>query len=204
MNTVVYKDQMIEPSKVVCVGRNYVAHIEELNNEVPTEPVVFVKPNSAISNRLRVNSEESIHYEAELSFVIVDHQLAGVGFGIDLTKRETQLVLKEKGLPWERAKAFDGSAVFSKFVEFRNDPSNLRLELEINRQLTQAGGCQMMLYQPLDLVDHISDFMSFGDGDILMTGTPSGVGAIKPEDYFVGRIFDGDRLLVEHSWHAQP
>lgn len=203
MNTVVYKDQTIKPSKVVCVGRNYVAHIEELNNEVPTQPVVFVKPNSAISNSLRANTDEPIHYEAEISFVIVDHQLAGVGFGVDLTKRETQLVLKEKGLPWERAKAFDGSAVFSKFVAFNNDMSNLRLELEINGHLTQAGGCQMMLYQPSDLVDHISEFMSFEDGDILMTGTPSGVGPINPDDYFVGRIFDGDQLIVEHSWHAQ-
>jgi len=202
MNSINYNNQRIKPSKVVCIGRNYAAHIEELKNEVPDQPVVFVKPNSAISNDLRSSAQEEIHYEGEISFLIIDKKLTAVGFGLDLTKRQTQSKLKEKGLPWERAKAFDGAAVFSEFIEIQGKVSGLRLELEINGQIIQQGGCGLMLNQPAELVTEVSAFMSFEDGDILMTGTPKGVGIVNRGDVFTGRIFDVGKLLVEKQWQA--
>jgi len=200
MNLINYRNQQLQPSKVVCIGRNYVAHIEELNNEVPDQPVIFLKPNSAISNQLQINRNEPIHFEAEISFLIIDNQLAAVGVGLDLTKRKTQTILKFKGLPWERAKAFDGSAVFSDFVDLKSITNNLRLELEINGQLVQQGRVGLMLNKPIELIAEVASFMSFENGDILMTGTPSGVGVINEGDLFIGKIFDGDSLLVEHKW----
>jgi 2-keto-4-pentenoate hydratase/2-oxohepta-3-ene-1,7-dioic acid hydratase in catechol pathway len=188
---------------VVCIGRNYAAHIEELDNEVPDQPVIFVKPNSAVTKQLRIGSTEPIHYESEISFLIIDGQLNGVAFGLDLTKRQTQTTLKAKGLPWERAKAFDGAAVFSDFVNIPKGLKRLRLELEINGQLTQHGGVNLMLNKPLELVSEIETFMSFEDGDIMMTGTPSGVGIVSKGDVFVGKIFDADSLLVQQKWRVQ-
>ncbi|MFT6407182.1 MAG: 2-keto-4-pentenoate hydratase/2-oxohepta-3-ene-1,7-dioic acid hydratase in catechol pathway, partial [Arenicella sp.] len=119
------------------------------------------------------------------------------------TKRQTQTTLKAKGLPWERAKAFDGAAVFSDFVNTPKVLQNLRLELEINGQLRQKGGVNLMLNKPLELVAEIQAFMSFEDGDILMTGTPSGVGIVSKGDVFVGRIFDADSLLVQQQWRVE-
>jgi 2-keto-4-pentenoate hydratase/2-oxohepta-3-ene-1,7-dioic acid hydratase in catechol pathway len=203
MNSISYLNQVLHPSKVVCIGRNYTAHIEELNNQIPDQPVVFVKPNSAVTKQLRVGSTEPIHYESEISFLIIDGQLNGVAFGLDLTKRQTQTKLKAKGLPWERAKAFDGAAVFSDFVNTPKVLQNLRLELEINGQLRQKGGVNLMLNKPLELVAEIQAFMSFEDGDILMTGTPSGVGIVSKGDVFVGRIFDADSLLVQQQWRVE-
>ena len=192
----------LTPSKVVCVGRNYVGHIKELDNSTPSEPVVFIKPNSAISNELVLKIGDEVHYEAELAFIIECGKLAGVGFGLDLTKRKVQDSLKSKGLPWERAKAFDQSAVFSEFVTVPEDISKLRLELEINGQLKQQGGCSMMLYQPKDLINEINSFMTLEDGDVLMTGTPAGVGRIHAGDEFVGKVFDAEKALLEVRWRA--
>ena len=111
MKTIQLNNKAITPSKIVCIGRNYVEHIKELDNETPSEPVIFCKPNSAISDEIDLDKNDEIHYEGEICFVVMNNQLAGVGFGLDLTKREVQSKLKTKGLPWERAKAFDGSAV---------------------------------------------------------------------------------------------
>ena len=116
MNTVVVGNRVVVPSKVVCVGRNYVAHIKELNNEIPEDMVLFIKPNSAISDVLKSFHHEAIHYEAELCFLFEGGVFIAVGLGLDLTKRSLQSELKAKGLPWERAKAFDGSAVMSQFI----------------------------------------------------------------------------------------
>ena len=122
MNAIVLKNIEIFPSKVVCIGRNYMEHIKELNNEIPEDMVFFIKPNSAISNKLVFpKNQNSCHYEAEISFLIEDNKITAVAFGLDLTLREVQNKLKEKGLPWERAKAFDGAAVFSKFISFNDD-----------------------------------------------------------------------------------
>ena len=145
MNNIQIEDKTLQPSKVVCIGRNYAAHIEELNNAVPDQPVIFIKPNSAISNEIQLNSGEEIHYEGEISFVIKNNKISAVGFGLDLTKRAVQSKLKAKGLPWERAKSFDGSALFSEFKTLHGSVENLRLELHINGELIQRGGCYLSL-----------------------------------------------------------
>lgn len=188
------------PSKIVCIGRNYAAHIAELDNPVPERPVLFIKPASAIGDQVRTVPGELLHYEAEITLLIEAGVIAGVGFGLDLTKRDLQALLKAKGLPWERAKAFDGAAVFSGFVPFRGDPGGLRLEFFINDALVQAGGVAMMLTQPAALLAEIADNFTLQDGDLVMTGTPSGVGPVIAGDRYVGRVFDGDRLLVEGVW----
>lgn len=203
MNTVIFDGQEILPSKVVCIGRNYVEHIAELNNDMPSEPVIFSKPNSAISKQLYARGDGQLHYESELSFIVEQGALAGVGFGLDLTKRDVQSTLKAKGLPWERAKAFDNSAVFSDFVRCYTDLANLKLELRINDLLVQQGGYDLMIYKPQTIVAEIAGFMTLEDGDIVMTGTPKGVGAFSENDEFTGRVYAGDELLLEQSWTAK-
>jgi len=199
-NTITFEEEIYTPSKVVCIGRNYVDHIEELNNEIPTEPVIFLKPNSAISEQLAIHNTDEIHYEGELSLLIIDGKAVGVGFGLDLTKRQVQTTLKAKGLPWERAKAFDQSATFSRFVTLTQPISTLRMELFINEELIQSADCGLMLNKPDDLLADISSFLTLEDGDIVMTGTPKGVGQVHSEDLFIGKIFSDDKLLVEHTW----
>jgi len=200
MKSIQYEGTLIQPTKIVCVGRNYVAHIEELNNMVPDQPVIFIKPNSAISKQIHITTDEDIHYEGEISFLIKNKQISAVGFGLDLTKRTVQSQLKEKGLPWERAKAFDGSAIFSEFKMLESNVENLRLELHINDNLIQHGGCDLMLFKPDDILKDVSRFLSLEDGDIIMTGTPAGVGKIHAGDMFLGKIYNKDQLLVEQSW----
>ena len=192
--------ERIYPSKIVCIGRNYVDHIVELGNEIPKEPVIFLKPNSAISTEIHAGASEAIHYEGEMTFVVSDGELKGVGFGLDLTKREIQSALKAGGLPWERAKAFDGAAVFSEFVSCNGDVSHLRLELHINGRLIQKGGYDLMINKPDDILLEIGSFMTLEEGDLIMTGTPAGVGRLKPGDRFAGKIFENDTLLVETHW----
>lgn len=191
---------MINPSKILCIARNYVEHIKELDNEIPTQPALFMKPPSAIADEIYFDKKDAIHYEGEICFIVRDNQLSQVGFGLDLTKREIQSQLKAKGLPWERAKAFDGSAVFSEFVALDGEIKDLRLELFINGKLTQHGGCDLMLYQPEEILREIQSFCTLVDGDIIMTGTPKGVGAIHKGDEFIGKIFSQQELLVEKTW----
>lgn len=200
---VVFDSLEIAPSKIVCVGRNYVDHINELNNERPHEPVVFIKPNSAIADELYSDHTEQIQFEAELSFVVWNNRLSGVAVGFDLTKRDIQTQLKEKGLPWERAKAFDNSAVFSRFVSFTGDIADLELQMCVNNVPVQHAACELMIYKPAYLYAHISNFMTFVDGDVLMTGTPEGVNSFKNGDRFTGRVYAGRTLLIEKSWTAR-
>ncbi|WP_458700570.1 fumarylacetoacetate hydrolase family protein [Sulfurospirillum sp. 1307] len=198
MKSVNYNQKKVKPSKIVCVGRNYVEHIKELGNEVPTSMVIFLKPNSSISDILST-CKDKIHYEAEISFLVENNSLKGVAVGLDLTKREIQSKLKEKGLPWERAKAFDGAALFSDFVDFE-DASSLHVRLYINDELVQDGGVELMMYKPKTILDEIQSFMSLEDGDIIMSGTPKGVGAVKSGDKFVGEILEGGKVLVKKEW----
>ena len=200
MNNISYQGQNIQPSKIVCIGKNYMAHIEELNSAVPDEPVIFMKPNSAISDEVIFDSEEEIHYEGEICLLIKDQQIAAVGFGLDLTKRQVQAKLKDNGWPWERSKAFDGSAQFSEFIPFSDKLESLRLELSINGELKQQGGYDLMLYKPDIILNEVKRIFTLEDGDIIMTGTPAGVGSINAGDEFVGKVFSGYELLVEHSW----
>lgn len=200
MKSVYLDGNQVFPSKIVCIGRNYVAHIEELGNEIPGEPVIFIKPNSAISSDIRSSESEEIHFEGELTLLIRSGEPIAVGFGLDLTKRELQSRLKASGLPWERSKAFDGAAIFSDFVTFGGNLEDLRLELDVNDSVVQQGGCELMLYKPAAIMNEIKSFLSFEDGDLVMTGTPAGVGPVNKGDRFTGRIFENDNLVVEGSW----
>jgi len=200
MKSVKLDGNEFQPSKIVCIGRNYVDHIKELGNEVPAQPVIFLKPNSAISAEIHSGKEDEIHFEGEISFMVIAGELAAVGFGLDLTKRDIQFKLKEKGLPWERSKAFDGSAIFSEFVTLDGEMAGLRLELHINDRLVQEGGYELMMNKPEAILTEVKSFLSFEDGDLIMTGTPKGVGPIRAGDKVNGRIFAGDNLLVEDVW----
>jgi 2-keto-4-pentenoate hydratase/2-oxohepta-3-ene-1,7-dioic acid hydratase in catechol pathway len=175
----------------------------ELDNQVPDQPVIFIKPNSAISAEIYSDQSEPVHYEGEICFLINSGRLSAVGFGLDLTKRGLQSYLKSKGLPWERSKSFDKSAVFTEFVDFNGDTDALRMELYINDKLVQHGGSDLMLNKPQQLLTDAKTFLSLEDGDILMTGTPEGVGPIVSGDKFHGRILQNLNLLIENFWVVQ-
>ena len=201
MNKILIDNKEIYPSKVFCIGRNYTEHIAELNNETPDEMVFFIKPNSAISNTLVFpKGNKSCHYEAEISFVIEKDKIVAVGFGLDLTLREVQTKLKTKGLPWERAKAFDKAAVFSEFKAFNGDINKLSIELFINDELKQNGNVSMMINKPSEIIKEANTFLSFEDGDIIMSGTPKGVGKFEIGDKFLGKILYEDKVLIQKEF----
>ncbi len=199
MGSIIYEGINIEPSKVVCVGRNYVEHIAELGNEVPSEMVIFNKPSTAIGKEFKYFTKDT-RFEGEISFVIGDGKIAGVGFGFDLTHADIQNRLKEKRLPWERAKAFDNSALFSHFVAFGGDINSLRFILYRNDTVAQEGGVELMIYKPLEIVEEIKSFMTLNDGDIIMSGTPKGVSTYNKGDRFTVTLYSNEQILLEYSW----
>ena len=199
MKKINFNNQKISPCKIVCVGRNYVEHIKELNNEIPNEPVYFIKPNSSISEEIVY--QNGLHYEGEISFLIKNKKIIGVGFGFDLTLRDIQTKLKQKGLPWERAKAFKGSAVFSDFIEI-DDISGLEVEVIKNNEVVQRGGIELMMYKPQFLVKDIDEIFGLDDFDIIMSGTPKGVGKVEEGDELIGRIYKNGQVLIEKSWRV--
>ncbi|HBK70656.1 MAG TPA: 2-hydroxyhepta-2,4-diene-1,7-dioate isomerase [Flavobacteriaceae bacterium] len=199
--------------KIICIGRNYAKHIEELANEKPTEPVVFLKPNSAILPKrmpffIPVWSND-IHYEVEILIKInrvgkfIDTKFAHkyydeIGLGIDFTDRELQAKLKAKGLPWEKAKAFDGSAVVGQFHpkdQFNLD--DLSFQLLKNEVVVQDGNTNAMLWKIDELISYVSQFFTLKKGDILFTGTPAGVGKVAPNDILIGKIEDNEVFSVK-------
>ncbi|MDE1264468.1 fumarylacetoacetate hydrolase family protein [Vibrio aestuarianus] len=197
-------EKRISPSKVLCIGRNYVEHIRELNNAIPEQMVVFNKPNTSITTTLTSFHQESLHYETEICFLVENGKYSAVGLGLDLTKRELQSKLKAKGLPWERAKAFDGSAVFSRFVPLDGiDINSLQLELFINCVRVQCGGVNQMLYSPATILEELKSYTSLRDGDVIMTGTPQGVGEVHRGDVFLGRLKSAQETLIEIEWLAE-
>ncbi|WP_025626555.1 fumarylacetoacetate hydrolase family protein [Vibrio parahaemolyticus] len=203
MSVIQVEEKKVEVGKVLCVGRNYVEHIHELDNAIPEQMVVFNKPSTSVSTILRSFHQEPLHYEAEICFLIKDGQYAAVGLGLDLTKRSLQSSLKKQGLPWERAKAFDGSAVFSRFVPLEGiDIHDLNLELLINCVRVQKGHVQQMLCPPFAILDELSSYTTLQDGDVVMTGTPQGVGEVHQGDVFLGRLKCGDVTLLEIEWMA--
>jgi len=202
LKTINYNNEQIAPNKVVCIGRNYVEHIKELNNEFKNDMVVFNKPNSAISDKLYFIND-NIRFEGEICFLIKNKQIEGIGFGLDLTDAEIQNKMKQKGLPWERAKAFDNSAVLSDFVKFDGDIKDIRMELFINDKLIQEATYDLMIYKPKNMLEEINSFMSFEDGDIIMSGTPKGVGYYKVDDIFKGKIYDKNNLILETNWQVK-
>jgi len=199
MKSLKFSSSFVTPSKVVCIGRNYVEHIKELHNETPDSMVVFNKPNSAISDTL-FYFDDTTRFEAEICFLIQNKKIAAVGVGLDLTKAKIQNRMKEKGLPWERAKSFDNSAVLSEFISFNGDLSSLRLEFYLNDVLTQFANYDLMIYKPQQMLEEIESFMSLEDYDIIMSGTPKGVGNYHIGDAFLARVFSSDTLLVEARW----
>ena len=183
--------------KIVCVGRNYAEHARELNNPVPEEPLLFIKPSTALVDlrqpiALR-GDRGPVHYETELAILIgqpltqatpdqVAAAIAGVGLGLDLTLRERQSQLKKLGHPWEIAKAFDGSCPLSPFVPFAviANIEDCQLQLEIDGELRQQGSSAQMLTPVLALIAYISQHFSLLPGDVVLTGTPPGVGVLEP------------------------
>ncbi len=203
MGEIQVEEKKVKVGKVLCVGRNYVEHIHELDNAIPEQMVVFNKPSSSISATLHSFHQETLHYEAEICFLIKNGQYAAVGLGLDLTKRGLQSTLKKQGLPWERAKAFDGSVVFSRFVPLEGiDINDLNLELLINCVHVQKGHVKQMLYPPFTILDELSSYTRLEDGDVVMTGTPKGVGEVHQGDVFLGRLKCGDVTLFETEWVA--
>jgi 2-keto-4-pentenoate hydratase/2-oxohepta-3-ene-1,7-dioic acid hydratase in catechol pathway len=201
MNTISLGDTNLTPSKVVCIGRNYVEHIKELGNEIPKNMVVFNKPNSAITDTLHYYGE-ACRFEGEICLLIQDGGVAGIGFGLDLTHADTQNTLKAKGLPWERAKSFDGSAVLSDFVSFEGDITCITFEMRINGKLVQHATYDLMMYKPTEMIAEINRFMTLEDGDIIMTGTPKGVGYYNVGDVFEAEVTCGGKSLLRVKWVA--
>ncbi|HZH73254.1 MAG TPA: fumarylacetoacetate hydrolase family protein [Mariniphaga sp.] len=190
--------------KIICIGRNYVAHARELNNEVPAEPVFFMKPDSSL---LRNNDPfyipewtNEVHHEIELVIRInrlgknIQEQFAhryydAIGLGIDFTARDVQDELKKKGLPWEKAKAFDKAAVIgAKFIKLSNlpDQNKIRFNLIINGNSIQSGDSNLMIFNFNQIISHISKYITLKIGDLIYTGTPAGVGPIKIGDHLEG------------------
>lgn len=192
----------ITPSKVVCIGRNYVEHIKELHNEMPENMVVFNKPNSAITDTLYFVND-SCRFESEICFLIESGAISGVGVGLDLTKADEQKYLKEKGLPWERAKGFDKAAVLSEFIPLSVTLESLKMSLHVNDKLQQHATYDLMIYKPLAMLEEIKSFMRLEDGDIIMSGTPKGVANYKLGDRFTCKLYSKDKLLLEARWIAQ-
>jgi 2-keto-4-pentenoate hydratase/2-oxohepta-3-ene-1,7-dioic acid hydratase in catechol pathway len=199
MNTITYNNKDIIPCKVVCIGRNYVEHIEELNNETPDTMVVFNKSNSAITDELSFFTSDT-RFEGEICFLIKNKQIDAIGFGLDLTKANIQNKMKEKGWPWERAKSFDKSAVFGKFIKFDGNIENISMKLYINDTLTQYATYDLMIYKPKEILEEINSFMTLQNGDIIMSGTPKGVNIYNIDDKFVGEIYCNDKLIVKSSF----
>ena len=203
MGSVVFNGQSVRPGKVVCVGKNYAAHIEEMASVPAENMVVFMKPETSIGNELFAALGEPLHYEGEICLLIQGGEVAGVGFGLDLTKRDTQTKLKAAGLPWERSKAFTGSALFSEFVTAPEDLSQLGVELTVDNELRQKGDVSLMLYPPDVILRELIQFLVLEDYDIVMTGTPAGVGAVQSGEHFSGRVLYGVHELVSGDWVAK-
>ena len=191
--------------KLICIGRNYTDHIKELDNERPTDPVVFLKPDTAILLKKQPffipDFSNDIHHEVEILVKInkvgkyIDKKFAHkyydeIGLGIDFTARDLQSDLKAKGLPWEKAKAFDGSAVIGNWLlktNFKN-LEDINFSLQKNNTLVQQGNTKLMLWKIDELIEYISKYFTLKIGDIIFTGTPSGVGRVEPNDILIGSI----------------
>jgi acylpyruvate hydrolase len=185
--------------KIICIGRNYSDHAKELNNAIPAEPVFFMKPDTALLKNkdpfYLPAFSANIHHEVELVLQIgkmgkhIEEQFAfkyidKIGVGIDFTARDLQDQCKEKGLPWEKAKAFDGSAPLGELLPFSTvkDPANISFHLEINGKIVQQGNSASMLFSFSQIIAYVSQFITLKTGDLIYTGTPSGVGPVKIGD----------------------
>lgn len=199
--------------KIICVGRNYAAHAAELQNEVPSDPVIFLKPETALllpRNPFFIpDFSDDVHYEAELVVRInrlgkhISPKFARkyydeISVGIDFTARDLQSKLKEKGLPWEKAKAFDGSAAVGKFVKLADlgNPDQYLFSLRQNGELKQEGDSSLMLFGIDELIAYVSTFFTLKIGDLIFTGTPAGVGKLAKNDRLELFLFEEKVLSV--------
>jgi 2-keto-4-pentenoate hydratase/2-oxohepta-3-ene-1,7-dioic acid hydratase in catechol pathway len=200
--------------KIICIGRNYVEHARELNNPLPQEPVIFLKPDTAIITRNRPffypEFSKDIHYEVELVLKMAKNgrhiqpkfarsYYEQIGIGIDFTARDLQQRQKEKGLPWEIAKAFDGAAPISTFVDLDTlqDASNINFHLLKNGEKVQDGRSELMIFNFDTLISYISKFITIKMGDLIFTGTPAGVGPVKIGDRLEAFIEDRKMLKCD-------
>lgn len=200
--------------KIFCIGRNYVAHAKELGNDVPDEPVIFMKPKSAL---LQAHTPfyypeftNELHYECELVLRIckngkyIQDRYASkyydaVTVGIDFTARDIQNELKEKGLPWEKAKSWDNSAVIGKWINMTDikNKKEIKFNLKKNKELVQEGNSNQMIFNFDSIVAHISNYFSVNIGDLIFTGTPAGVGECVVGDELEGYMDDAQLFTIE-------
>jgi 2-keto-4-pentenoate hydratase/2-oxohepta-3-ene-1,7-dioic acid hydratase in catechol pathway len=207
-------DSILPTGKVVCIGRNYAEHARELNNPIPKTPILFMKPATALvpfGPDFSIPADSgSVHHELEMALLVGSslhkdepgnylHAIAGVGLAIDLTLRDIQSQLKEKGQPWEVAKAFDGSCPCSAFVAASQftDLQNIELELQRNGVTQQIGNTGDMIFPVAELLASICKHFSLQAGDVVLTGTPAGVGPLQAGDQLTARL--GNYLQVESS-----
>ncbi|MCC7333295.1 MAG: fumarylacetoacetate hydrolase family protein [Flavobacteriales bacterium] len=198
--------------KIICIGRNYTEHAKELNNNMPDEPIFFMKPDTAlIQSRnpfVYPSFSKDIHHEVEIVVKInkigkhIEEKFAHtyyneISVGVDFTARDIQQICKEKGLPWEKAKSFDGSAPVGKFVAIQNfeNINNINFSLYINGEPKQQGNTKDMVFTINQLISYVSKFVTLKIGDIIFTGTPSGVGPIKIGDK-IECFLEGKNLLT--------
>lgn len=196
--------------KIICIGRNYAEHAKELGNEIPENPVIFMKPDTAVKKKgsdfYIPEFSEDIHYELEVVLKIskggkyiqeekADNYFDEIGLGIDFTARDLQSQLKAKGLPWELAKGFDGSAVISEFYKKENfDLKNLNFSLIKNKEEVQNGNTSLMLFSPEKIIAFVSQYFTLRVGDLIFTGTPKGVGSVSENDILQG-FLEGEKVI---------
>ncbi len=198
--------------KIICVGRNYADHAKELNNEVPKEPVIFLKPETAVVPKKMPffipDFSEEVHYEAEVVVRInrlgkhIQEEFAHkyynqVTLGVDFTARDVQQKCKEKGLPWEKAKAFDGSAIVGKMIDKNElDINDLNFHLEVNEKTVQSANTSEMLFSVDKIIAYVSKYFTLKIGDLIFTGTPAGVGKIYKNDSIKGFLSEREVFTV--------
>ena len=200
--------------KLICIGRNYTEHIAELENEKPKEPVVFLKPDTAILLKKQPffipDFSNDVHHEVEILVKInrlgkhIDKQFAHkyydeIGLGIDFTARDLQSDLKAKGLPWEKAKAFDGAAVIGDWLPKKKfaDVNSIAFSLKKNAEIVQNGNTSHMLWKIDEIIEYVSKYFTLKIGDIIFTGTPAGVSKVEPNDTLIGYIEDQQMFSIK-------
>ncbi len=198
--------------KIICIGRNYTDHIKELSNERPVEPVVFIKPDSAVLPKDQdfyiPEFSNNIHYEVEVLVKIkkvgkhIDKRFAAnyydeISLGIDFTARDLQSKLKENGLPWEKAKGFDGAAIIGKWLPKSNYKTvdDINFSLLKNNEIVQKGNTSLMLWKIDELIAYVSQYFMLKKGDVIFTGTPAGVGKVEVNDYLCG-VLENEEIFT--------
>jgi 2-keto-4-pentenoate hydratase/2-oxohepta-3-ene-1,7-dioic acid hydratase in catechol pathway len=206
LNTITLAGNNIAPGKIVCVGKNYLKHIREMGGDRPlASPTIFMKPNSSVvsgSSEIEVPlSYGSLHHEVELCFIIsreckdvsrsgAKSVVSGWGVGLDLTLREIQTAAKKAGGPWTISKGFDSAAVFAEFSALTADfdPMSLEISLSVNGEVRQSASTQQMIFTPWEVIEYVSGYMTLQSGDVIMTGTPEGVGELENNDTVYAEI----------------